>query len=501
MTNNYSQKEHSHFYIARLVVETKTPLSIAAGEQSATHDNLLVRDANELPAIPGTSFAGVLRHLYQSVHDKQKASELFGTDADEMPEAKEHQPSKVHVSWGCIHNADDKPVQGLLDPEDKSWQQDDVLKDALEDIPVKRDHVKINTRGVADTKNMGKYDRVSLTAGHRFSLELSLWSNTEDDKQWQKLLALLHSPYFRLGGRTRSGLGKLEIVRCHSRYFKLKKKEEKQDDYEDFCELGQDLSDTSKLNLYQFNEAKEVKASKNIALTLESEPEGFRIGAGSSPIDEDSDADLITLVEKRINWTNNKGSVGKPEVLIPASSIKGVLRHRTAYYYHLLNREAERDQNSIDKNKAVTELFGFIPEPEETQQDSSAKAQAGKVLIDDIYIPLNKVTATTLAHNSIDRFTGGVRDHMLYFEEVVNIQESISLNLTLLDIDTLSEQKDEDENQEALKILNAFKYAIYDLINGRLAIGAGSGRSGTGYFTGTCQWIEDIAREIKGEAA
>ncbi len=487
MTNSYSQKEHSHFYIARLVVETKTPLSIASGEQSATHDNLLVRDANELPAIPGTSFAGVLRHLYQSVHDKEKTSELFGTDADDMPKVKEHQPSKVHVSWGCIHNANDKPIKGLLDPTDKSWQHDDVLKDALEDIPVKRDHVKINTRGVADTKNMGKYDRVSLTAGHRFSLELSLWSKTENDPHWQELLALLHSPYFRMGGRTRSGLGKLEIIRCYTGYFDLATEQ----GFADFSELSQDLDDISKLSLYQLDdEANTPKNSENISIILKPEPEGFRIGAGSSPIDKDSEADLITLVEKRIHWTNNKGFVGKQELLIPASSIKGVLRHRTAYYYHLLNKDAARDKNSIDKNQAVTELFGFIPEQEETQQEKAIKAEAGKVLIDDIYIPLEKVTATTLAHNSIDRFTGGVRDHMLYFEEVVNVQENIPLNLTLLDTEDLSQNA-----------INALKYAIYDLINDRLAIGAGSGRSGTGYFTGQCQWIDDIAKQIKGEAA
>jgi CRISPR/Cas system CMR subunit Cmr4 (Cas7 group RAMP superfamily) len=52
------------FHICCLVLETVSPLSIATGRDDDLFDNLLVCDANNLPAIPGTSFAGVLRHLY-----------------------------------------------------------------------------------------------------------------------------------------------------------------------------------------------------------------------------------------------------------------------------------------------------------------------------------------------------------------------------------------------------------------------------------------------------
>jgi len=500
MTNSYSIKAHSHLFIARLTVETKTPLSIAAGEQTATHDNLIVRDANELPTIPGTSFAGVLRALYESSYDKDKANQLFGAKVklkdDKEVKSDNDQvltPSKVLTSWGCIHNADNKPIQGLLDPADKHWQDDPVLKDALQDIPVKRDHVKITPMGVADTQNMGKYDRVSLTAGHRFSLELSMWSETEDNQAWDDLLQLLHSPQFRLGGRTRSGLGKLEVIHCYTGNFALKTKE----GLEAFSQLGQDLANVQQLKEYKPEVSEDDTANtETINLTLKTEPEGFRIGAGNNPIDNKSKADLITIVEKRILWANNKGTVGEPEILIPASSIKGVLRHRTAYYYLLFNKDAKRDYQTIDANKAVTELFGDIPDKpnKENSGDENAEktAHAGKVLIDDIYISKDQVVPTTLAHNSIDRFTGGVREHMLYFEEVINLKQPFPVTITLLEKNHITESEN---------VIKAFKYALYDLVNGRLAIGAGSGRTGTGYFTGACQWIEDITREIKGEAA
>lgn len=98
----FQRSEYSIFYVARLVVENTTPLSIASGRDDGVFDNLLVRDANGLPAIPGTSFAGVLRHLYQQVYqNKEETDALFGI-AKSHSEGREQNeyPSLVQVSWG-----------------------------------------------------------------------------------------------------------------------------------------------------------------------------------------------------------------------------------------------------------------------------------------------------------------------------------------------------------------------------------------------------------------
>ena len=486
--------ERSVFHIARIVVETLTPLSIAAGAADGVHDNLLVRDANGLPTIPGSSFAGVLRHLYADVYTEDEADALFGV-ARLGGDVDSESPSLVHTSWGCIHDSQDIPVQGLLDP-DAGWKTDAALKDALQAIPVKRDHVKLTEKGVASTKGMAKFDRVSLTAGHRFSLELSLWSDPNNDQsvdpRWSKLLNLLAHHGFRLGGKTRSGLGKLAIERCFEGVFPLDAEsgEESTKGLEGFQNLGQDLANVTGLVDYK-DKLSSSRSALQMQVSLTPEAGGFRIGSGTQTLDPKSDADMVTITEQRLQWSPaNKASLKDREILIPASGIKGALRHRTAYYYLLLKRKADPDSNNdevlksgIDQIPTITELFGF------TAQDDNGITitRPGKVLIDDVYLPVKPGNTMTLAHNSIDRFTGGVRNHMLYFEEVVTQKDSFDFYLTIVN--------DKDKEKIDVDIIKALEMAVTDLGKGRLALGAGSGRSGTGYFSGNWHYLDKEAEK------
>ncbi len=85
------------FYLARLTLETLTPLSIGTGAADGVFDVELVRDANGLPTIPGSSLAGVLRHLYWQTYGEsdKEIQRLFGFQS-----LNEGEPSKLHVSWG-----------------------------------------------------------------------------------------------------------------------------------------------------------------------------------------------------------------------------------------------------------------------------------------------------------------------------------------------------------------------------------------------------------------
>jgi len=130
-----------------------------------------VRDANGLPAIPGSSLAGVLRHAYQDHYDAEtekpiNTNALFGSAKEEEEKGN---PSFVHISWGCLHDQNNEPIEGLLDPNDKRWD-DDILKNALEAIPVRRDHVKLNHRNVSDAEKQGKFERIIILDDHVFSI-------------------------------------------------------------------------------------------------------------------------------------------------------------------------------------------------------------------------------------------------------------------------------------------------------------------------------------------
>lgn len=96
-------------HLARITIETKTALSIGTGLGAGLYDPALVRDANSLLAIPGASIAGVLRHLFQRQHGCPATEVLFG-----RARRGEERASRLHVSWACIHDAKDQPVEGLV---------------------------------------------------------------------------------------------------------------------------------------------------------------------------------------------------------------------------------------------------------------------------------------------------------------------------------------------------------------------------------------------------
>ncbi len=447
------RSECSVYYVARLVLQTATPLSIGTGETDGMFDNLLVRDANDLPAIPGSSLAGVLRHLYWRVYEADQEKEqdaletlrLFGQAKQRKPEGTEvnandtirkaESPSLLHVSWGCLHTREDVPVEGLQ-PDIADWK-DEVIQDALQPIPIKRDHVKLNHRGASDAASQGKFDRVSLTKGHRFSVELSLWGTLEDKAPWNRVLGLLTRPDFRLGGGTRRGMGKLELVRCYQGYFKLGETDAQHHASElaRFSRLGPSLADIAELSAVTLAASHSLES---LNINLEPEVEGYRFGGGIEPLhtsaDEQNEPDLMPVTERMVTW-DKTGSIVEKQIVIPASSIKGALSHRTAYHYNRLSgRHADKQpgetadayrkriQGYLDNNLAVRILFGYVIAKSKERDEEIA--HIGCVILDDLHLDKDYQRRMQLAHNGIDRFTGGVRESVLFSEEVVTHRQA-----------------------------------------------------------------------------
>ncbi|MGH9798910.1 MAG: RAMP superfamily CRISPR-associated protein, partial [Blastocatellia bacterium] len=499
------------YHVARVVLQSATPLSIGTGETDGVFDNLLVRDANGLPTIPGSSLAGVLRHLYWRVHESDKKEDeatqtnrLFGQAKKRKAEASQAQedndeaqtesPSLLNVSWGFLHSREDVPVEGLQ--PDIADSKDEVIQDALQTIPIKRDHVKLNHRGASDAAKQGKFDRVSLTKGHRFSVELSLWGTLDDEMLWNKVLALLKRPDFRLGGGTRRGLGKLELIRCYQGYFKLGETDARNgaSEFERFSRLNTSLADTTELRAEPLPEASH--SLESIILHLQPETEGYRFGGGNEPLDTSADEqnapDFMPVTEPVVAW-NNTGCITQRQLVIPASSIKGALSHRTAYHYNRLSGRhsdkqpgepddayQKRMQDYLDNSLAVRILFGYV-DPKTKGHDEEI-AHIGCVIFDDLHLDKDYQRSLQIAHNGIDRFTGGVRESVLFSEEVVTHSQSWpALTLTL----TLSRAQLTKLDRY---ILPALQCALDDLTKGRLSLGAGGGRGAQGYFNGDWAW-------------
>ncbi len=438
-------------HVARVTIEFTTPFLVGAGEGDFHSDAAFAADANGLPALPGTSLAGVLRHSLQT-EDAAAARDLFG-----FQDGSGGQGSRLSVSWGCLHDSNDRPVEGLLTEERR---RDPVLTQARH--AVIRDHVRIDHRGVA--AEQGKFDERAVAAGHRFTFELMLEGREEEAPQWERLLDLLASGTLRLGGKTRRGFGAFRVVSLREGRFDLSRSEQ----FEAFLKHPVSLSTPDSLQdrlaFYQRS-----RALPGVQATLDLYPEDFwMIGGGAGDV-----ADMVPVLERRILWEQGRGRSGPEEVLLPGTAVKGALAHRVAHYANALeNRFADQgadpDQCTGAANPAIRALFGFC-------KDNSDEGRRGRVSIDDQYLPLSTHQQKIFNHVAIDRFTGGSLDGALFNDAPLYGGPGVTLKIVVEEPAAIA--------RECPVAVKALRLALADLVEGRLALGAGGNR-GHGYFQG-----------------
>lgn len=441
-------------FVARAVIEFETPFIVGGGKDDLFFDDVFVSDANGLPALPGSSLAGILRHAWKDA-GYGDGNDLFGFQSDDKGSG-----SPLSVSWGCIHDSKNVPVEGRI--EDDVRLTDPVLAEAV--LMTARDHVRIGHKGA--TESGGKFDERSVSAGHRFTFELSMdcAGIDRETRDWSRILALLTDASLRIGGKTRRGYGKFKVVTLMSDDFDLSKK----DGFDRYAAHPVHLSAKAALRKVVSGESAMPGDAKQVPVaTLRLKPEGFwMIGGG---VDEEGQVDLAPLKANRIVWKNDVGTVAENQVVVPGSSVKGALSHRVAFHYNRLAgnfASAERDPAECtgDRNSAVRDLFGFSKDGNEGQR--------GRVLIGDLFVD-DPGTPKILNHVSIDRFTGGalVLQGALFDEKPFWKGEGFRLDVAVA----------ESGKVENPIVRKALACALEDLASGRLALGAGSGR-GNGFF-------------------
>lgn len=460
--------ERPVLHLARCVLEATTPLSVSTGNPDGVFDTALVTDANDLPALPGSSLAGVLRHLWRdSYGTKSHDDTLFGYQNKARGDA-----SRLSVSWGALLDSEGRAAEGLLQVTEPKRLEDDLYAHAraLLDEPIFRNRVRINHRGAADDR--GKFDRAILPRGHRFAVELRLWTVEKDDPDWSRLLNLLAHPALRVGGATRAGLGKLRCVACHQRAFDLSKAE----DITAFRALSPALHAID--GLTQYNPVPSATGFRTGTLKLT--PRGFwRIGQRATDLRENAakPADLIPVTETVIE----RNAADEPQIvpdserlLFPASSLKGALAHRMSFHARRF-AGTWADEHPIDEERAAPTdaLLGAIK--------GKTGGHAGALFIDDAFLPVPKDRLKEVPHNSIDRFTGGVRNRVLYSELSIHGSDA-PIEITL----TLDEQHVKANEADLPTLRRALKATLDDLCQGRLGLGSRT-TTGNGFFTGTLE--------------
>lgn len=440
-----SEISYNNRFLARIVLEAKTPLAIGSGKEDVYSDALVVTDVNGLPYIPGTALAGVLR----SMIGEEQAKTFFGFKGTKDSGGK---GSKVIFTEAKILNSKGEIVDGL---------KLDAFKDSLlvnyKELPI-RQHVRMNSKGTGEDK--GKFDEQVVFAGTRFCFEIEFISeDAADEENFKTILDCMNKNTFRLGSGSRSGFGEIEVVDIKTLVLDLKN----ESDFQIYLEKSSDLSkEFAKWQTYDKESAEDEKWTRyEITLTPN---DFFHFSSGFG----DDEVDSTPVLARKVEWDNNgKGQLSKPKTLIPASSVKGALAHRVAFHYNkIMKRYAGSTGDNAPKvggeNKAVRMLFGY--------SDNNTQ-QRGNVLFSDI-IKEKRFEEKIINHVSIDRFTGGGIDGALFSEKATyakgeEIKFTVLLNKSVTDADVIS----------------AWENTLEDLCNNMLPLG-GAVNKGYGMFTG-----------------
>lgn len=449
---------YTHRHIARLTVEAETPLAIGTGKScDILTDAPVAKDVNGLPYIPATSIAGVLRHaMGYADKDKDKDKDNpFGYISKSNDNDDSGHGSDIIFTDAVMVGKEGKALDGIQDIE---WE--DEFYRAFQDLPI-RQHVRIKDNGTAE--NNGKFDNEVVYKGTQFVFEIELMSNKDDkdsNEHITKAIEKLRDCTLRIGGGTRKGYGKLSIVDCRQASLDLSKPE----DLEKYLKKSSSLAE----DLDGFAENAEIKSLDNSDWThyqLKLKPlDFFMFGSGMG----DSDADNVYVSEYVVSRgesiDNNK------RVLIPGSSVKGAIAHRTAYHYNKIKGNFAGKQNPKEitgsNNEAVAAIFG--------EKKSDNTFTRGRLLIDDVIKGQAEPKSKPFFHNKIDQFTGGTMDGALFQEKVIYDKDTEYTFDIYVENSALA---DDD-------IKKAFEQSLRDICTGLLPLGGITNR-GNGIFTGT----------------
>jgi CRISPR/Cas system CSM-associated protein Csm3 (group 7 of RAMP superfamily) len=370
--------------------------------------------------ILGTSIAGVLRKAFSRIGNDA----IFGWQEGDKGEG-----SRVILSNALLLDERGRVQEGLL------TEKSNFLR-LFENLPI-REHTAITDKGVA--KEHSKFDEEIVYKGSRFRFALEYMG---DKETFDILLESLSDPAFRLGGGSTKGFGKFKVITIGTVTI---------DTLEALEHYDPSLNSLAGENV----EKKRVASQSYDRYIVTIVPDDFfMFGSGFG----DQDADQTPVTERVVDY--EKGTLSDARILMPASSIKGALVHRTTYHYNL-QQGYHIGNDKVETN--IPAIFG-----QEKGKDNPGSK--GRILFSDLY-HLNHSKLKIFDHVSIDRFTGGAIEGALFQEKTVAQRESWEIEILV-------------EKGIEQKYVDAFKSALDDLCGGMLPLG-GNTTKGHGIFNGS----------------
>lgn len=250
-------------HLAHIVIEAKTPLVFGSGEKDILTDNMIAKDANGLPYIPGSTLAGTLRHALGEV----ASDNLFGFNGDSSDDGL---GSRIIFSeakmLGPVKNSDGseaiKVLEGLLQID---WS-DDFYRH-FKNLPV-RQHVRIGRKGTVD--GSGKFDEQIIFKGTRFCFDIEIVSDEGSQEEMEQVLDLLYGETYTLGSGSRSGFGKISVESIKTKTYNLTEKA----DEEAYLNFSSSLN-SERWTGVRDDKNRESRSGFTFKYTLELEPDNF----------------------------------------------------------------------------------------------------------------------------------------------------------------------------------------------------------------------------------
>lgn len=360
----------------------KGPMKIGDGD-----DGILIEAVSNNPYMPGTSVAGAMRAYAAANFSKAIVEELFGHgDKD----------SNIYIS--------------------------DSYADNKKEIEY-RPGIRINNRLGINAKRR-YFERELLGAGHEFSLEIKIYSETEEKREEhlkiiKSILSAVQSGEVRFGANKTNGSGILDIE-------KLK-----------ICKL--DLKNSKDFIDYVSNDLVYVDGKEDLISKGNNEKTIKFVFEGNT------DTPLLVGGYDSLNHEMPDGSNmmnSNNKYILPGSSFKGAIRNNF---------------NKIAKLKGLNELteiaFG--------QEAESNEKSMGRLYFKDIEIE-NVLDSVIYNRIKIDQFTGGVRSGAILNQRPIKGKFTSEIYYKI----TGNEENDK-------KVIATMIYTLKDALIGDISFGSG----------------------------
>lgn len=437
--------------IFNIPMQTYSPLRISSGVDDGITDILVLKDKKGKAFIPGTSITGVLRAKMSNIYGDRAVDKLFGSIDDDGNQ------SMVNISDIVLENAKIINRDGIkidsftgVSKQGAKFDFEAIDKGATGDL-----YIEVTLRESCLSEQ--NKPNISYRKEHKdFAINGDVYG------ELTATIADILTEGINVGSLTTKGYGKIKSKEPVKMYvFDFKNPQGAMKWWQYLNEgILQDVA-------YTGNKTVAVVSEKDFVMQME-------FALTSSMIIRDYDVDTDDEKEKIAAVQMKSGE----DFVIPATSIKGVLKSRACKILMNLNHHDEQEaEDFLDK------LMGRETDNKED------KGQKSRLYIDEVYIRPNILHSKKQSRNRIDRFTGGTIDSALFTDKPIwqtdKSKATIAINLQVQNC---------DEKEAGLMLLVMKDLWLGDLaIGGNKAIGKGvlKGKKCTIQYAGESFLIQD----------